>query len=66
MMHDGLVLRLGTLSDIKSMTTSSLRALIDYKGEIDYGEVSRKRDRNRALVDYYGVLDEIKKAHKER
>ena len=66
MMHDGLILRLDTLSEIKSMTTSSLRALIDYKSEIDYGEVSRKRDRDHALIDYYGVLDEIRKAHKER
>lgn len=66
MLHDGLVLKIGTIAEIKSLTTSSLRALIDYKREIDTGEAARKNDRNRALVDYYGILDELKKAHKER
>ena len=66
MMHDGLILKIGTIAEIKSLTTSSLRALIDYKREIDSGEAARKNDRNRALVDYYGILDELKKAHKER
>ena len=39
--------------------------LVEYKTELEYGESSRKSVKNRRLIDYYNVLDEIKEAHKE-
>lgn len=65
-LHDGLVLGLGTIAELKSLTTSTLHALISYKSCMEYGETARKSDRDKALVDYYGVLDEIKEAHREK
>lgn len=61
---EGLILEIGSISDIKGMTTSQLQTLIAYKNAMKYGP--NKAREARYLGDYYQVLEEIKKAHTEK
>ena len=66
LMKDGLMLNLGTISELKDMTTSSLLMLVDYKKQAEFGVSHMKANKNRRLVDYYCVLEDIKDAAKKR
>ncbi len=63
MLNNGMVLRLGSIEEMKGLTTSTMHMLIQYKSEIDFMEASVKDHKNQRLGNYYLVLDEIKEAH---
>lgn len=63
-LNDGILLELGTPSELKSMTTSQLLALVEYKKMMKYGMNNKKREAEN-LGKYYAVIDEIKQNHKQ-
>ena len=63
-LNDGILLELGTPTELKSMTTSQLLALVEYKKMIKYGMNNKKREAEN-LGKYYAVIDEIKQNHKQ-
>lgn len=65
MLKDGLVLRLGSPSELKGMTTSCLHLLLEYAHQIEFGEAHTKHTKNKKMIEYYCVLDELKSAHKK-
>lgn len=64
LMRQGLIYRLGSVDEIRKMTTSELEMLIEYELYLRFGSERNKSQHQRNLVDYYGVLDEIRSAHK--
>ena len=65
MLKDGLVFHLGSLSELKGMTTSCLHLLLEYARQMEFGEANTKHTKNKKMIEYYCVLDEIKSAHKK-
>lgn len=63
-LNDGILLELGTPSELKKMTTSQLLALVEYKKMIRYG-MDKKNKEAVSLGKYYAVIDEIKEKHKQ-
>ncbi len=65
MLKDGMVLKLGTLQELKTMTTSGLQMLLQYATEVKYYESAYKSNKNKRLIEYYSVLEDIKDNHKK-
>lgn len=63
LMRNGVLFGLGSKEELDGMTTSSLELLVTYRMQLEHGPNARKNDHTRRLVDYYAVLDEIRKAH---
>jgi len=59
---EGMILEIGSMSDLKSMTMSHLQTLIAYKNAMKYGP-NKARDA-RHIGEYYRVLEEIREAHR--
>lgn len=60
MMRLGVAYEIGTPDEIKKMTTSELESYITFVSHSKYGDVAIKNDHSRNLVNYLGVLDEIR------
>ena len=63
LLRQGLMYKLGSVEEIKKMTTLELQMLIEYELYLKYGSERHKSQHEKNLVDYYGVLDEIRSAH---
>ena len=61
---EGVILEMGSVSDLKGMTLSHLQTLIAYKNAMKYGP--NKAAEARRLGDYCRVLEEIREAHGKR
>ena len=64
-LNDGILLELGTPSELKGMTQSQLLALIQYKKMMKYGQDKKNTDAQN-LGKYYAVLEEIKEQAMKR
>lgn len=61
-MYDGVLLKLGSPTELKKMTASRLLALVQYRKLMKFGFDNKGRE-NKALGQYYAVLEEIKEKH---
>ena len=64
LLRQGLICKIGTVAEIKKMTTTELQMFIDYEMFLRFGSDRNKSQHERDLVEYYGVLDEIRSTHK--
>ena len=65
LLRQGVMYRLGSAEQIRKMTTSELEMLVEYELYMKFGSERKKSQHEKNLVDYYGVLDEIRGAHNE-
>ena len=64
LLRQGLICKIGSVEELKKMTTLELQMLIEYDLFLKFGSERNKSQHERDLVDYYGVLDDIRSAHK--
>ena len=64
LLREGLLFNLGSPEEIKRLTVSELEMYIDYQMFLKYGSERTKSQHQRNLVEYYGVLDEIRSKNK--
>lgn len=64
-LNKGVLYNLGTIDEMKGMTTSRLLGLIEYKRAMKNGRQNKHEDVRR-LGEYYAVLEEIKEAHNKQ
>ena len=64
LLRQGMMYKLGDAASISKMTTSEIEMLIAYELAMQFGAERDKSQHEKNLVEYYGVLDEIRSKHK--
>ena len=64
LLRQGMMYKLGDAASISKMTTSEIEMLIAYELAMKFGAERDKSQHEKNLVEYYGVLDEIRSKHK--
>lgn len=59
-LRDGIVMRLGSIDELRKFRTSELQALVLYAREVKYGGSSTKGLRADRLAEYLSALEEVK------